>query len=134
MRFDDKAELKIVTMEEDERFNTIETSHYSYVGKCKKIPNGSASERDGEDGKSYYYSMTIFLRNPLLRPKEGDIMKIYDNTAKETFEAKVDGVCVLPKKYVKIFVTKLKDYVEETEESGDDTETEGESENENDGV
>jgi len=129
MRFDDKAELKIVTTTEDERFNVVETSSYTYIGKCKKIPNNSASLRDGEDGKSYYYSMTIFLRNPSIRPKEGDIVKIYDNTAKETFEARVDGVSVLPKKYVRIYVTELKDYVEEEDASEDEDETEDESEN-----
>ena len=54
MRFDDKLYLRTCSETENERFDVVETCSYEFVGKCKKIPNNSATLRASEDGKSYY--------------------------------------------------------------------------------
>lgn len=134
MRFDDKLYLRTCSETENERFDVVETCSYEFVGKCKKIPNNSATLRASEDGKSYYYSMTVYAKNPTASIKEGDMVRVYDNTAKETFTASVDGVTALPKKYVRLYITKIKDAeeedeAEETEEvETTETETGGEGE------
>ena len=78
--------------------------------------------------------MTVYAKNPTASIKEGDMVRVYDNTAKETFTASVDGVTALPKKYVRLYITKIKDAeeedeAEETEEvETTETETGGEGE------
>lgn len=106
MRYDDRMWLVVSTVAEDAGFNLVESRSLAEVGRCKVVPNQSASRRSVADGKAYYYSDTLYLRAPMLVPKEGDTAEIYDNTAKATYRATVDGVTVLPKKYVRVYFTR----------------------------
>ncbi len=118
MRFDDKMWLETVTVAEDARFNLVETRSYSLVGNCKMIPRGNATRLTSYDGKAYSYSDTVYARNPSLRPKEGDFVKLYNNTSKTYHVAEVNGVSVLPKKYMQVFVTITEEISGDTEGGG----------------
>lgn len=104
MRFDDKVYLQTCVSTEDEDYNLVETTEFVEIGKAKIIPNANASLRTAEDGKTYHYSLTVYIRKPSMIPNEGDIVKLYNNTAKTEKEYRVSGVTVLPKKYVRIYI------------------------------
>lgn len=105
MRFDDKIWVEVYTETEDLNMNKVESKSWEFMGKCKILPTSNASKTYDEDGKSYIYSKTLFVKNPNLIPAEGNFVKLYSNTSKTESTGRVSGVCVLPRKYVKLIVT-----------------------------
>lgn len=105
MRFDDKIWVEASTETEDEDLNVTEESTLVFMGQCKILPNGGATKTYDEDGRSFHYSRTIFVRKPSIMPKEGDSVKLYSNTSKTESTARVAGICVLPRKFVKLYLS-----------------------------
>lgn len=64
MRLGDTISLQVALSYRDENGDTVERSYPVPLGKCIIMPNDSAREIKGQDGKSYIYSYVIMLKKP----------------------------------------------------------------------
>lgn len=105
MRLDDKIRLKVATEKIDEFYNRKEEVSWLELGKCCILPNGDASETEGEYNKIRSYNFIVFMRLPKTRyPKEGDVIHLSKKGGSVDTDATVTGFVVL-RNWLKLWVS-----------------------------
>lgn len=103
MRLDDTLTLIQTESGYDECLNPDEITTEISIGKCKILPNGSASKTRGNDGNEYIYAYTIMVRNPAIIVKEGARIHIVKSDGTVDKVMTVRGFVTL-KRWEKIWV------------------------------